>query len=94
MNISFKYGLESLKIMNEKMVHIFLITASQQQMIEIQVSEAASFHDIISALNEMNRMDLDCTNVLVYERENCLLCDMDVSLYSLNVTNGMVFEVY
>ena len=94
MNISFKYGLESLKMMNEKMIHIFLITASQQQMIEIQVSESGSFHDIISALNEMNRTDLDCTNVLVYERESCLLCDMDVSLYSLNVTNGMVFEVY
>lgn len=81
-------------LQNEHLFHIFLFMEITQIWIEIQVSEGASFHDILQALSLMYPLNLNAEDTFVYERENQCRCDIDVALYSLNVQNGMVFQVY
>ncbi len=80
--------------MHNPELHIFLIITEIPQCLELQVSENASFHDILQALEEMNLVEPFPEDTLIYERESLQRCDMDVSLSFLHVQNGMVFQVY
>lgn len=80
--------------MKDKMIHLYLWIMIENQMIEIIVSENASFHDILTALKQMNLTAVDWNEVNVIERESETNCDTDIGIAHLNVQNGMVFQVY
>jgi hypothetical protein len=77
-----------------KLIHIFLYFTVESKMLEIQVSETASFHDILEALNTMSECSVAWKDAYVYEQESQMRCDMDVALYSLHAVSGMVFQVF
>lgn len=80
--------------MCEKELHIFLVFIAITKLLEVQVSENASFHDIFKALMEMKILKQMSDDTIIYERESMQRCDMDVSLAFMHVQNGMVFQVY
>lgn len=81
-------------MLNEELLHIYLEIVVEQKGIEIEVSETASFHSILTALYTMKQIPAFEEDVCIFEKESMLCCDTDVALYSLNVQNGMVFQVY
>lgn len=81
-------------MMNDVLLHIYLWFEIEEEMIEINVSETGSFHSILNALQNMSVIHSIQCDTAVYEKESQTRCDLDVALYSLNVQNGMIFQVY
>lgn len=65
-----------------------------QKSFKIEVSESASFHDILYAFNHMNILKLNLADTIVIEKKSMMVCDIDVALCSLCAVNGMIFQVY
>ncbi len=82
-----------------KKITIFLYVSVIQKWYECQVSNNRSFRSIIEELknhiSEEDKWKYDFNgDIRVYEFTQNIECDLDVSLISMKVINGMSFVIY
>lgn len=77
------------------LIHICVI----RKVYECRVSRQSTFYDIVMILKEMLKNDLNgyyeiSQDFEVYEKFSHIPCDLKKDLHTLNVQNGMWFELY
>ena len=78
---------------------IFITFAAAGRTYECGVSSHMTFRRILENMKELTANDLKSRYWIsgrehIFEERNQIQCDLDVSLRSLNVENGMHFTVY
>ncbi len=76
------------------MIRIYITDALYEKEYEVRVNEQLSFYELVPQLREMMDLNRITTSSLsVYEYHTERPCDIDVSLSSLKIENGMHFVV-
>lgn len=82
-----------------KYVRIFIVVCAIQKVYECRVSKGSTFMEIISVLKEMIREDLSKYYQMdidfeIFDQFSNARCNKEVSLESLDVQDGMWFQLY
>lgn len=83
--------------MNDELLHFFLYFPVKMETLEVSCRASISFRQLLESLAVVP----DCSHLVkkkkvavIVERNSGNILDIDVSLYSLNVRNGLTFYVY
>lgn len=79
-------------------VRIFICFTAAERCYECVCQKSRSFNDILPEVYRMFQTELmdryRLEDYLVYEKNSGILCDTHVSLNSLGVRSGMIFQIF